>query len=102
MTPRTVNGPPPPNAPGHKWRILAKAGDETVELEDRGVFDELVIDQWLHLEQMDERRWWMRVGDACNTIEILADGRAQVSIDRAMYENRPDPRLAAQSDAKEP
>ena len=27
------------------------------------VFDELVIDDWLHLEQMDTDLWWLNLGD---------------------------------------
>jgi len=43
-----------PAIPGRKWRLLAKERDRTpvVEIENKGVFDELVVDQWLHIEQM--------------------------------------------------
>jgi hypothetical protein len=50
--------------PGARWRILAHDGADAVQLENRGILDEVVVDDWMHLEQMDERRWWMRVGDA--------------------------------------
>lgn len=55
-------------------------------MENEGVFDELVIDDWLHLEQMDERRWWMRVGDARISISVREGGGAEVSIERDIYE----------------
>ena len=38
------------------------------------VFDELVIDDWFHLEQMDTRLWWMRVGDYHLWVRIPAKG----------------------------
>ncbi|HVK75725.1 MAG TPA: hypothetical protein VM734_20485, partial [Kofleriaceae bacterium] len=67
-------------------RILAKDGSREVTLENQGVFDELVIDDWLHLEQMDERSWWMRVGDASISVVVDGDGRARVSIERDVYD----------------
>lgn len=46
------------------------------ELENRGVFDELVVDDWLHIEQMDERSYWMRIGRDRVYVTFDADGRA--------------------------
>lgn len=49
---------------GSNWRILAWNGNERVELsskEQPGVFDELVIDDWFHLEQMDYNVWWIGI-----------------------------------------
>ena len=69
--------------PGSRWRI--KAGgvppDGTVEmLSDNGpVFDELVIDGWFHLEQMDRRAWWMQIGDHHVNVSIGRDGKATVT-----------------------
>ena len=72
---------------GSAWRILAKGeGDDVFSAEDRGVFDELVIDQWFHLEQMSDNTWWVRVGDARIDIEIQSDGKAKVLIERGVYE----------------
>ena len=42
-------------------------------------FDELVIDDWFHIEQMDDRRWWMCVGDLHINIHVRHDGRRVVS-----------------------
>jgi len=72
--------------PGTIWRILAKDGSREVTLENQGVFDELVIDDWLHLEQMDERSWWMRVGDASIHVVINKDGSVEVSVERDVYD----------------
>ncbi|HVG85423.1 MAG TPA: hypothetical protein VM820_12930 [Vicinamibacterales bacterium] len=75
-----------PAVPGAIWRILAKDGSREVTLENQGVFDELVIDDWLHLEQMDERSWWMRVGDASIHVVINKDGSVEVSVERDVYD----------------
>lgn len=45
----------PSRIPGAEWRILARRGDQLIEMANQGVFDELVVDQWLHLEQLDDR-----------------------------------------------
>ena len=71
--------------PGSRWRILAKDGDKHIELENQGVFDELVIDNWFHLEQMDTNQWWMRIGDGRDEnsphiwVTIEPDGKVRVS-----------------------
>jgi hypothetical protein len=49
------------NRPGARWRILARDGERKIAAQNDGVFDELVIDDWVHLEQMDDNTWWMRV-----------------------------------------
>ncbi len=38
-------------------------------------FDELVVGQAIHIEQMDERRWWMSIGGVHLTLTIDRDGR---------------------------
>lgn len=77
-------GDPPP---GSTWRIGAQRGDERFEVENEGVLDEVVIDRWLHLEQMDENEWWMRVGDARIWIRIDAGGDAHIDVERNAYES---------------
>ncbi len=50
------------------------------------VFDELVLGGWLHLEQMDDNSYWMRVGDA--RIDIMVDqktGKVMLNIEREAY-----------------
>jgi len=74
---------------GSRWRILARDGERKVTAQNDGVFDELVVDDWLHLEQMDDNTWWMRVGDARVDIKVLPDGRAEVSIERNVYDQAP-------------
>ena len=41
-------------------------------------FDELVIGSWIHLEQMDNGRWWMNVGGV--TINVTADRDGQPKV----------------------
>jgi hypothetical protein len=72
--------------PGSRWRLLARDGERNVTAQNEGVFDELVVDDWLHLEQMDDNTWWMRLGDARIDIKILADGPIEVSIERDVYD----------------
>ena len=72
--------------PGHRWRVLAWAhkGEERIELRDRGIFDELVADDWLHIEQMDYDTWWMQIGRTGKQLTvrdtILDDGTPSVTL----------------------
>jgi hypothetical protein len=73
-------------APGSHWRTLSwtdKPGDEPEAIEhssadEPSIFDELVIDDWFHLEQMTRRRWWMRIGDLVVWVKVAKDGRVHV------------------------
>jgi hypothetical protein len=75
--------------PGYKWRMLAwerKNGAKT-ELcsEDLALgaeFDELVIDHWLHIEQMSERHWWMEIGGYRLDVSIDGNGKPDVFIEQ--------------------
>jgi hypothetical protein len=75
--------------PGSRWRVLARDGERAITAQDDGIFDELVIDGWLHLEQMDSDTWWMRLADARIDIKILPDGRAEIAIERDVYDQHP-------------
>ena len=71
---------------GSKWRVLAHRKDgPPVDIENDGVFDELVLENILHLEQMDNRVWWMQLGDASVWIRIPAKGAPQISIEFDEY-----------------
>lgn len=52
------------NKPGYNWRININVD---------GCFDELVIDQWFHLEQMDTRFYSLNLGDRIFYIHINKD-----------------------------
>jgi hypothetical protein len=70
---------------GKKWRLLAHQVDTTVEVENEGTFDELVVDDWLHVEQMDETVWWLRVGDARLLVTLDREGPPSVDVERGFY-----------------
>jgi hypothetical protein len=44
------------------------------------VFDELAIDDWLHLEQMGRRVWWLSLGDRQLVIWIEVPRRGKVRV----------------------
>jgi hypothetical protein len=76
-------GPPGTARP---WRAQEKTPDgETVEYTGTGLFDELLIEGFLHLEWLDDESWYVRVGDARITATVLPDGRVQVDVQRGAY-----------------
>ena len=112
----------PKNQPGESWRILAhevlpgyrygsreldirsKAypvspsarEDNAQRLDHRTVLDEVVIGDWLHMEQMGDRGWWLQIGDAYVYVHLPARGLPEVTIRRGEYgpvcgETDPDP-----------
>jgi hypothetical protein len=70
---------------GTKWRLLAHRDGVNVEIEDQGAFDELVVDDWLHVEQMDPSVWWLRVGDLRLIVAFDASGQPAVDVERGFY-----------------
>jgi hypothetical protein len=75
----------PLDGPGRRWQARARDGSRALEYGPEGVFDELSIDDWLHLEQMDDRLWWIRVGDAEILVRIEANGSATVDVVRGSH-----------------
>lgn len=72
---------------GYRWRLLAhrKDGSDLIISND-GRFDELCLDTWFHLEEMDQGEWRMQVGDACVYVTVPKDGRDPVVfIERGYY-----------------
>lgn len=66
---------------GTKWRVLAHRNDgSSLNVVNDGQFDELVLEDILHLEQMDNRFWWMRLGDAAVWIRVPTKGKPTISI----------------------
>ena len=69
--------------PGETWRFLALVDDDELALDSRdhpgAVFDELVVDDWLHIESMDRDTWWMRIGD---DLVVWVNNGAVVSVER--------------------
>jgi hypothetical protein len=73
------------NEPGRRWRILARREGEKIELENQGAFDELVVDDWLHVEQMDDNVWWLRVGDVRLFVTVSETEPPTVDVERGFY-----------------
>jgi hypothetical protein len=83
--------PPDRSKPGARWRLKAdvapgasivhRSEDQTPET----VVDEVVIDDWFHLEQMNDRAYWMQIGDAWVWVEIPEKGAPIVTIRRGEY-----------------
>ena len=47
----------------------------------RSIFDELVIDDWFHLEQMDDRQWCLVLGNQVwLSLLIQRDGTARIIV----------------------
>lgn len=96
--------------PGFRWRILAhrrdgkratmstdsfdlRSGMDATEygthrqiLGGDWEFDELVIDDWFHLEQMDTRHWWIGIGKDDDYwhvhVHVDAEGVATVRVEK--------------------
>ncbi len=64
--------------PGAQW--LVRYGDKGEQVSETGIFDELVVDDWLHIEQMTDRCWHVRLGDACASVRIDRKGKARVTM----------------------
>lgn len=63
--------------PGHSWRISCTATPDHPQrfaAENLGGFDELVVDDWLHIEQMSDREWWIRIGDRVLWVKVPRSG----------------------------
>lgn len=64
--------------PGYSWRYQAwRDGDDACisgdfNAEDRVCFDELSVDNWFHIEQTDEREWYVNIGDVMIYVVIPA------------------------------
>ncbi|GLH78084.1 hypothetical protein SSBR45G_29920 [Bradyrhizobium sp. SSBR45G] len=72
--------------PGRRWRVRAVRDDgRSIELQNHGIFDELVVDDWLHLEQMDDNAWWLQVGDVRIWVSVKAGEPPIVDVERGAY-----------------
>jgi hypothetical protein len=71
--------------PGTHWKVLAQDSEgafkATSEMYDR-TFDELVLDRWLHLEQMDTNYYWMQLGPLHLNIALKPNGDVDIGISR--------------------
>jgi hypothetical protein len=74
---------------GSRWRLLVHSDDgrrshnvtsEPSDAKDSvslpgALFDELVVDDWCHIEQMDSRKWWMNIGGVTVWVRVDKNGR---------------------------
>jgi len=68
-----------------QWRLLAHTDRGRLEIENRGEFDELAVQPWLHVEQLDSGSWWLRVGDARLVVTLAGEEQADVDVIRGYY-----------------
>jgi len=66
--------------PGAEWRVLAFNRGEKVELQNQGIFDEVVVDDWLHVEQMDVDCYWVRLGERVFWVRVSCDRKAPSTV----------------------
>lgn len=66
------------------YRCTADLPDGTiVEQRDRGDIDEIVVGEWLHVERMSERGYFVQLGDARFHVELTRKGVATVYVTEA-------------------
>jgi hypothetical protein len=71
---------------GKEWRVIAHQDGRKIEIENKGVFDDIVVDQWLHIEHMHNNTWWIRIGDARIQVYNSVDN-VKVDIERGFYDD---------------
>lgn len=67
--------------PGYKWRFNAPSQINDLEGNGLSYFDELVVDEWLHIEQMDDNNWWMRIGSLDIRVRVDDNGDMDIALD---------------------
>jgi hypothetical protein len=65
---------------GSRWRISAFtiAGKAESSSDGTSVLDEVVLDDWLRLEQLDTRKWFLSVGERRMWITVRRDGSVSI------------------------
>lgn len=72
---------------GERWLPPADADTGQRQFrEGAWEFDELCIDDWFHLEQMNDRDWWLGVGNGDDywhvNVHIDREGQAHVQMEK--------------------
>ena len=75
-----------PHPPGRRWVVRAREGEALIEIRDRGVLDEVVIESWFHLEKMDDTTYWMRIHDTRVMVYLQAEGPPHVTIEPGFHD----------------
>jgi hypothetical protein len=65
---------------GSRWRFVTvyDAGKAESSSDGTSVLDEVVLDDWLHLEQLDARKWFLSVGERRMWITVRRDGSVSI------------------------
>ena len=79
---QTAEKPPQTNP---EWRILAHKDGRKIEIENQGELDEVVLEHWFHLEELGEKEWCLRVGDARILVRVEEDGEVEIEVERGFY-----------------
>lgn len=77
--------------PGKIWRVIAKDDSKInkeisldsnyfEELDYETYFDELVIDKWFHLEQLNEKSYWVRINELNIFVDFKDDENPEITI----------------------
>ncbi|AFE06388.1 hypothetical protein COCOR_05469 [Corallococcus coralloides DSM 2259] len=72
--------------PGGIWRLFVQTDSGPVHLENQGALKELVVENWLHVEQVGDGAWWMRVGDMRIRVQAPRNGSPEVDVERGFYD----------------
>ena len=65
-----------------KYRFRYCQGTKATEIEDEGYIDEIVIEKWFHLEEMDRNQYVLFVGDARIVVDARIRQQPRVDIER--------------------
>jgi len=71
--------------PGENRRVLARREGEEIALADQGTLDEILVDDWLHVERMDVNVRWPRIGDARLFVTVSGTEPPIVAVERGYY-----------------
>jgi hypothetical protein len=66
------------------WKVRALNERECISASGEGAVDEVVVDEWFHLEELRQDHWWVRIGDA--RVSITRNGKQiRVDVERGSY-----------------
>lgn len=68
-----------------RWRMQLLDGAQRIELQGSEVLDEVSFDGWLHLEQLTDDVWWLRVGDVQLHVSVTPESPPRVDVLRGAY-----------------
>jgi len=64
--------------PGAAWRFKVGEHSQQRRIEDgydrKQLFDEIVVDDWLHVEALNARDFWVRLGNRTFNVHIAKSG----------------------------